>query len=71
MQVDNLERVFRVEAATRRQVSEVVLSELDESCLFSKFLSPVVSGFVCFDVENRALSMFYESERVQDVVAEE
>lgn len=70
MPVDELESVFRAEESTRRQAPELVLNELDESCRLSKFISPVVSGFVCFDGESRALSMFYENESVP-VVAED
>lgn len=73
MPIENgeLRAVFRREAATRNEASEVVLNQLDESCALSKFVSPVVLGFVCFDVENRTLSAFYEIENAVTVAAEE
>jgi len=67
--VDELRSAFRTEQSTRSGASEEVLNQLDESCLFSKFVSPVVSGFVCFDIESRTLSKFYESEP-SSIVAE-
>jgi len=63
MPVDDLESVFRAEESTRRQATEAVLRELDDSCLLSKFISPIVNGFVCFDAQSRVLSMFYDSEQ--------
>jgi len=59
--IDELRSAFRVEESTRRGASEDVLNQLDESCLFSKFISAVVSGFVCLDTDSRTLSSFYEN----------
>ena len=59
--VDALRSAFRVEQSTRRGASEEVLSQLDESCLFSKFVSSVTSGFVCFETDSRTLRKFYVS----------
>lgn len=56
---DGLRSVFRAEQSLRLGASEDVRNQLDESCLFSKFISPVVSGFVCFDTSSRTLSKFY------------
>lgn len=56
---EGLRSVFRAEQALRRGASEDVLNQLDESCLFSKFISAVVSGSVCFDIDSRTLSEFY------------
>lgn len=58
--VDQLRSVFRAVESARGGASEDVLNQLDESCLFSKFISPVARGFVCFDVDSRTLSKFYE-----------
>ena len=69
--VDELRSVFRAEQSARRGVSEGVLSQLDESCLFSKFVSPVTSGFVCFETDSRTLSKFYLSESAPAAIAEE
>jgi len=66
-----LRSIFRVEESTRRGASEDVLNQLDESCLFSKFISPVISGFVCFDTDSRTLTKFYESGNGAAAVVEE
>ncbi|PCI81894.1 MAG: hypothetical protein COB20_01140 [SAR86 cluster bacterium] len=68
--VEGLRSVFRAEQTTRRGASENVLNQLDESCLFSKFISPVVSGFVCFNTDSRTLSKFYESASAAAIVEE-
>ncbi len=53
--------VFRRQASARQSASQDVLDQLDENCIFSKFVSAVASGFVCFDAEGRRLSEFYET----------
>lgn len=58
--VDELRAVFRAVQSARQNAPEDVLNQLDESCLFSKFVSPVARGFVCFEVDSRTLSKFYE-----------
>ncbi len=54
--------IFRVEEAGRSSASDEILNRLDESCLFSKFVSSVTSGFVCFDADDVEISKFFESE---------
>ena len=68
---DELRSVFRADESTRRVASEDVLNQLDESCLFSKFISPIVSGFVCFDTDSRTLSKFFESGSRPAAIVEE
>tara|TARA_B110000858_G_scaffold179560_1_gene216349 strand:- start:25481 stop:25945 length:465 start_codon:yes stop_codon:yes gene_type:complete len=61
VQLDEVKKVFRGEEKTRSAVPESVLNQLDESCVFSRFISSIVSGFVCFDVDSRKLEKFYKS----------
>jgi hypothetical protein len=69
--IEALRGVFRAEESTRRGASEDVLNQLAESCLFSKFISPVASGFVCFETASRTLSEFYLSGSAPAAIAEE
>ena len=57
-----IESVFRKEDSAKQSATEDVLNQLDESCLLSKYVSAVASGFVCFDVESRKLTQFYRTE---------
>lgn len=70
-QADAIKRVFRREASAKLSASEEVLNQLDASCLLSKFVSAVASGFVCFDVESRRLSKFYATEVAPGIVVGE
>lgn len=54
--------VFRRESLARAAVSEDLLTTLSVNCLFSKFISSVTSGYVCFDSETRKLSNYYGTE---------
>ncbi|MEX0963644.1 MAG: hypothetical protein WDZ52_06355 [Pseudohongiellaceae bacterium] len=56
-----IRRIFRREASAKSAAPQSVLKQLDESCVFSKFVSSVTSGFVCFDVLTRRLDKFYAS----------
>ncbi|MFT7472402.1 MAG: hypothetical protein ACI8XU_002300 [Kiritimatiellia bacterium] len=69
--VDGLRSAFRAEESTRLGASEDVLDQLDESCLFSKFISAVASGFVCFETEGRTLSKFYSNISEPAAIAEQ
>ncbi|MEQ8408976.1 MAG: hypothetical protein RKH07_11935 [Gammaproteobacteria bacterium] len=51
--------IYRWEEAVRRQVSDELLEQIPESCLLSKFVSAVTTGFVCFDAGSRELVEFY------------
>jgi len=53
--------IFRRADLTKQSAPRNVLDQLDESCVLSKFISAVTSGYVCFDVENLTLSNFYDS----------
>ena len=70
-QEDELRAVFRGQAAVRRTASEAVLSQLDESCALSKFISAVENGLVCFDTQSRRLSKFYSTESETPATVEE
>lgn len=59
---DELRGVFRAEEVVRRNAPEGLLNQIDESCLLTKFISPVTSGLVCFDIESRTLTQFFEVE---------
>lgn len=54
--------IFRRQESAKLAASEEILSQVDESCIFSRFVSAVASGFVCFDVESRRLYEFYETD---------
>ncbi|MBL4582424.1 MAG: hypothetical protein JKY29_11445 [Gammaproteobacteria bacterium] len=69
--LDGLRSVFRAEQTLRRGASENMRNQLDESCLLSKFISPVVSGFVCFDTNTRTLSKFYGNASAAIAIVEE
>lgn len=61
-QPDALEGVFRAEARTRGELPTPDVEQADDSCLFSKFISSVGSGIVCFDRQTRRIVEFYEIE---------
>lgn len=54
--------VFRWEQSVREAVTEELSSQLGANCLFSKFISSVTTGYVCFDSENKELSSFYDNQ---------
>jgi len=54
--------VFRRENLARASVTEDLLTTLNANCLFSKFISSVTSGYVCFDRETRKPSNYYGAE---------
>lgn len=70
-QADELRSIFRAEAATRGRASEAVLNQLDDSCAFSRFISSVGSGFVCFDTQTRKISKFFEDGSAPAAIAGE
>ncbi len=59
---DEIAAVFRREVAVRANVDESLLDKLDKSCLLSKFISALKTGYVCFDPEGKTLSEFYANE---------
>jgi hypothetical protein len=69
--MENVKKIFRRESVVRGSVSEAMLGRLDDSCVLSKFISPVASGYVCFDRENRKLSQHYENEYLVAKTAQE
>jgi len=54
--------IFRRETSVRATVSDALLSKLDENCLFSKFISSVTSGYVCFDKQQGRLVEYFGNE---------
>lgn len=70
-QVEEMRRVFRREESARLSAPEGLLAQLDDSCLLSKFISAVTSGFVCFDVESRKLTKFYATDVSPALVIDE
>ena len=54
--------VYRREGAQRSSAPDEIRNSLDESCLFSKFISSVTDGFVCLDASNGEISEFFETE---------
>lgn len=71
VEAEELRGVFRAEESTRRGAPEDVLNQIDESCLLTNFISPVASGLVCFDVDSRTLTQFFESGNAPAVQVEE
>ena len=61
-QDDDIRGVFRRQESAKFSAPASVLNQLDESCLFSKFISSVTSGFTCFNTGSRRLSKFYPNE---------
>jgi len=59
---ENMGDIFRWEQSVRESVTENLLNQLDEACIFSKFISSVTSGYVCFDRERGELSNFYDNQ---------
>ena len=55
-------RVFRWEQSVRESVTVELSSQLGENCLFSKFISSVTSGYVCYDSENGEIAHFYDNQ---------
>ncbi len=60
--LDDTAGIFRMEEAVRRSVSDEMRGKLNESCLFSKFISSVTGGYVCYDRSKGELSEFFENE---------
>jgi hypothetical protein len=60
--IEQIKTVFRREESVRSNVEEDLLSELDASCLLSKFVSAVTTGYVCFDPASKSLSGFYTNQ---------
>ncbi len=66
-----IEPLFRKEADVRATMSEELQSRVAEGCLVSKFVSAVVSGYVCFDPERRRLREYYPFELLREAVGGE
>lgn len=58
---DEIKAVFRREEQVRSNVDAGLLSELKEPCMFSKFISAITTGYVCFDPERKFLNGFYDN----------
>lgn len=63
---EGLSSIFRREDSVRASVSEEMLSQLESNCVLSKFLSAVISGYVCYDPQEMALSRFYDNRYLRD-----
>ncbi len=63
---DDIHALFRRELAVRENAGESLLSEIDEACLLSKFISAVMAGYVCFDPVGKTLSGFYENRYLRE-----
>jgi hypothetical protein len=61
VELDEIKSVFRRVENTRSAAPESVSSQLDASCVFSRFVSSNHIGFVCFDAHSGKLNSFYES----------
>jgi len=70
MPESDLAGVFRREANTRALVSESLVSELDENCLFARFASGVTTGYVCVDAQTGRLTEFYPQDETVAVETE-
>ena len=57
---DNPASAYRRQLTTMTEISEETRESLDESCLFSRFVSPVWVGYVCLDVNSLTLSDYFE-----------
>jgi hypothetical protein len=68
--LDNASEIFRREGTVRGSVSDGMRGKLSESCLFAKFVSSVVGGYVCFDKADREISVFFENEYAPSSLAE-
>ena len=67
--LDDLELVFRREESVRANVTENLILQLNDNCIFSKFISAVTSGYVCFDKERKVLSQFYGNQYLRPATA--
>jgi len=61
---------FRQDASNRNTISDELLIQLPVDCLFSKFISAVTSGYVCFDVEEMAYVSYYPNEYTPEAPTE-
>ncbi len=68
---EELRGVFREETTARREVSEAVLNQIDESCLLTRFISSGGSGYVCFDIQSRTVNKYFENDFAPMEVVEE
>ncbi len=59
MPESGLAELFRREANTRVLVNDEVRNELQDDCLFARFVSGVTSGYVCVDAQSGRLKKFY------------
>jgi len=54
--------VFRRDSSIRNSVSAQLLDQLPANCYFSKFISAVSSGYVCFDSDKMEYVSYYPEE---------
>ncbi|NKB34191.1 MAG: hypothetical protein GKR91_13955 [Pseudomonadales bacterium] len=59
---EDITSVFQENEMIRAQISEELATQLPASCLLSKFVSAVTSGYVCFDPEEQIITNFYANE---------
>jgi hypothetical protein len=60
IEADEIQSVFRRMESTKAEAPEPISNQLNPSCMFSKFVSSLVSGFVCFDPQSRKIDAYYE-----------
>jgi len=51
---------FRAEQALRDSAGEEIQREIDENCVFSRFVSASKQGLVCFDVATLSITKLFE-----------
>ena len=61
---DDLASVFRRQQNVRNEMRAEFRQQLPESCLLSRFVSVVMSGFVCLNAETGKITEFFEQEQV-------
>ncbi len=62
--------VFRRDSSIRNGVSTQLLDQLPDNCYFSKFISAVTSGYVCFDSDKIEYVSYYPEEYTRRAAAE-
>lgn len=59
MPESNRDEVFRRQVNTRGLVTQGVRDELGEDCLFARFVSAVMAGYVCVDAQTGRLTDYF------------
>ena len=66
----DMNSVFRRDSTIRNGVSAQLLDQLPANCYFSKFISAVTSGYVCFDSDKMEYISYYPEEYTREAAAE-